>query len=205
MGRPIAIGAVLLTALAIWWALQDAPQPKGAQAPQVATPIGESSPPEPTPSGKKVQTRKSAPKLPANRPHAASPEAKARQIQDKIATQAPPPPTMKDLDEAPKGQLSKVDIKMGIEEAIPVVQRCYEQALEASPDLAGKVVVRFSIAAKDGSGRLKDAEIIKDGIGNPFLGMCMLGAIGKIEFPVPDNEGIVVVNYPFNLQPDKEE
>lgn len=108
------------------------------------------------------------------------------------------------------GQLSPQAVRHGIDAARPAVAKCYDEALQQSPALAGKLLVKFVIAQDDGKGRILEAEIEEEGSDapmlNPFLGMCVLKALGEIEYPVPEGvdggEGEIVVRFPFQFSAD---
>lgn len=108
------------------------------------------------------------------------------------------------------GQLSVEAVRAGIDAARPAVKRCYEEALTRQADLGGKLMVRFVVAQHEGKGRIREADIDEEASDeamlNPFLGMCVLKALGEIEYPAVSDgaEGEVVVRFPFqfNAQPD---
>ncbi len=102
---------------------------------------------------------------------------------------------------ASTARLDAQDVRTAISAAKPAVAGCYEQALARSPDLAGRLLVQFTIRQGEGKGSLGDAEVIEDGLGNPFLGMCVIDALAKVDYPAPTGRGEVVVKYPFVLKP----
>lgn len=80
------------------------------------------------------------------------------------------------------------------------VRVCYEKRLKQKPNLSGKVVVDFVIAA-DGS--VKRA---KAGGMDETVAKCIAGKVRAWKFPAPKGGGVVVVKYPFVFQapePDK--
>lgn len=119
------------------------------------------------------------------------------------------PPTSLALgagDRAPAGagpSLDKEVIRDGIRTIIPDIQRCFEAELETSPALAGRLVLRFTILARDGKGVVDAGEIQPDStaalLGHPRLGQCVLAALAAVEFPAP-GEGSVEVSYPIVLR-----
>lgn len=102
----------------------------------------------------------------------------------------------------PRGRVSKEAVREAVGQARPAIVKCYQQALTRAPDLGGRLLVRFTIEHRDGTGRLRDADIEEDGLENPFMGMCVLKALAEIEYPTPEGDGVVVVRYPFALSPD---
>lgn len=108
------------------------------------------------------------------------------------------------LDLGPDGggpTISREAVRGAIDEAKPMVTDCYAQALRRTPDLAGRLVVKFTVVQEAGEGRIRDAEVVDEGLRRPFLEMCVLDALGKMVYPAPEGEGEVVVTYPFVLQP----
>ncbi len=111
-------------------------------------------------------------------------------------------------EETGTAQVRKEDIQDAVHEAKAPITDCYEQALKKSPDLTGRLKVKFTLIKKDEVGRLNDASIVdEDGegaINNPFLAICVLKALGEVEYPAPEGgDGEVTVTYPFNLAPGK--
>ncbi|MCB9536904.1 MAG: AgmX/PglI C-terminal domain-containing protein [Myxococcales bacterium] len=102
---------------------------------------------------------------------------------------------------ASTARLDAEDVQTAIQAAKPAVAGCYEQALKRTPDLGGRLLVQFTIRQGEGKGSLGDAEVIEDGLGNPFLGMCVIDALAKVDYPAPSGQGEVVVKYPFVLKP----
>jgi len=109
------------------------------------------------------------------------------------------------------GLLSSDSVRAGVAAATPAVKKCYEEALAQKPGLSGKLLVEFVVAQKNGRGHIQEADIDEGGTDeamlNPFLGMCVLKALGDVEFDPPastDGDGEIVVRFPFQFasQPD---
>lgn len=109
------------------------------------------------------------------------------------------------------GLLSSESVRAGVAAATPAVKKCYEEALTQKPGLSGKLLVEFVIAQEGGRGRIREADIDEGGTDeamlNPFLGMCVLKALGDVEFDPPAStggDGEIVVRFPFQFesQPD---
>jgi hypothetical protein len=105
------------------------------------------------------------------------------------------------------GQLSSESVRVGVAAANPAVKKCYEEALVQKPDLGGKLLVEFVIAQEGGRGRIREADIDEAGTDeamlNPFLGMCVLKALGEVEFDPPTHtggDGEIVVRFPFHFE-----
>lgn len=139
-------------------------------------------PPRATPIPRPVQA------IPTPRPVAPAPEDEAPEDEAPEDEPADPPP-------------AREAIKSAIRSAKPLVADCYTQALAHSPALAGTLKVSFTVTADaDGSGRIRDAEVLDDGLRQPFLEMCVLEALGTAEYPIPAGGGQFKVTYPFVLK-----
>lgn len=77
------------------------------------------------------------------------------------------------------------------------VQRCYESGLVWQPELTGREIVRFTIAA---TGRVIDSFVESSTLNSPSVERCIADAVRGWEFPKPTGGGIVIVTYPFLLQ-----
>lgn len=95
------------------------------------------------------------------------------------------------------GGLSKEAIRRTIHRNLSQVRFCYEESLQAKPDLQGRVAVRFIIGP---SGAVQAAAIASDDVGDARVAACIAGAVGRWLFPAPEGSGIVSVTYPFVLQ-----
>ncbi|MEM9069476.1 MAG: AgmX/PglI C-terminal domain-containing protein [Myxococcota bacterium] len=96
-----------------------------------------------------------------------------------------------------RGSLSKEVIRRVIRRHINEVKFCYEQELNARPDLEGRVTVRFIISP---TGAVQTAMVQASTLGNQRVEGCITQAVRRWTFPAPDGGGIVIVNYPFMLQ-----
>ncbi len=75
---------------------------------------------------------------------------------------------------------------------------CYQRVLTKEPDLSGKIVVKFVIAA-DGS--VSSAEVQQTTMNNASVEGCVTGRFLRFLFPKPEGGGIVTVTYPFIFRP----
>jgi hypothetical protein len=76
------------------------------------------------------------------------------------------------------------------------IAACYERALKQKPTLAGKLVVRFSIAA---AGTISAVDIDDDTLGAPEVGACVRALVLRWRFP-PPAEAPVELSFPFVFQ-----
>ena len=95
-----------------------------------------------------------------------------------------------------RGSLSKEVIRRVIRRHINEVKFCYEQELNARPDLEGRVTIRFIISP---TGAVQNAVMQDTTLQNQRVESCIAGAVRRWTFPAPDGGGIVIVNYPFML------
>ncbi len=95
------------------------------------------------------------------------------------------------------GGLSKEVIRRTIGRHVAEVRACYMQALNAHPELQGRVVVQFWISP---SGAVMKSLVKESDLGDPAVARCIAEVIGRTDFPAPDGGGLVTVSYPFVLQ-----
>lgn len=96
-----------------------------------------------------------------------------------------------------RGSLSKEVIRRVIQRHLNEVRFCYEQELNARPDLSGRVAVKFIISP---SGAVQAANVESSTLGSPKAENCIASAVRRWTFPAPDGGGIVIVSYPFVLE-----
>lgn len=109
-----------------------------------------------------------------------------------------------------EGALSKSIIQEGVRAVIGDIQACYEDALERTPNLEGKLVARFEIIGEPDAGGVIDHAEIDDATDSALRGEaeltgCIIDSIYTIELPRPENGGRVTVEYPFYLSPGSDE
>ncbi len=97
-----------------------------------------------------------------------------------------------------RGSLDKEIIRRIIRRHINEVKYCYEQELTKKPDLGGRIMVQFTIAA---SGQVIASVLQNSTMANARVENCTVQAVRRWEFPKPLGGGIVIVSYPFVLTP----
>jgi TonB family protein len=96
------------------------------------------------------------------------------------------------------GLLSPDAIRRVVLRNIGQVNHCYEQGLAQSPTAAGRVAVRFVIG---GDGNVLGSSVSDNSLPLPSVGQCVANAVRRWQFPPPEGNGVVNVNYPFSFQP----
>lgn len=92
------------------------------------------------------------------------------------------------------GQIDPPIIDAVIKRHLAQIQYCYERELPKKPELAGKIIVNFTIQA-DGTTlnpRVKSSTMNHAGVEG-----CIVERFRKIRFPQPRGGGLVTVSYPF--------
>jgi TonB family protein len=74
------------------------------------------------------------------------------------------------------------------------IRYCYERQLSASPDLYGKVAVKFVIGA---AGEVTSQQIGSSTLKNAMVEGCILRRVARWKFPNPKGGTSVIVTYPF--------
>jgi len=77
------------------------------------------------------------------------------------------------------------------------IQACYAEGLARRPALAGRVVLRWTIAE---SGEVIDAGVQSSELGDPLVELCMVARVRGWTFPA-NGRGTIRVSYPFELRP----
>jgi TonB family protein len=98
------------------------------------------------------------------------------------------------------GSLDKEVIRGVIRRHLAEVQFCYERSLRKRPELAGKVMVQFTIV---GSGAVSSAAVQSSTLGDAEAEQCICDAMTRWQFPPPAGGGMVIVSYPFVLKVGK--
>ena len=98
-----------------------------------------------------------------------------------------------------RGSLDGEIIRRIIRRHVNEVRYCYEQELTKKPDLGGRIMVQFTIAA---SGQVIASVLQNSTMGNARVENCTVQAVRRWEFPKPLGGGIVIVSYPFVLTPN---
>jgi len=92
------------------------------------------------------------------------------------------------------GALDKSIIDAVIKRHLSAIRYCYQRELQKSPDLAGRVVVKFVIG-KDGT--VASASIKSSTMNAVVVESCVAARFLRMKFPPSPGEGIVLVSYPF--------
>ncbi len=111
-------------------------------------------------------------------------------------------PTMAPLTgEKLTATLDKEHIRAAVAEVKPRIAACYEEALKGDQELAGKLVVQFTIEANDGVGSVAEGIIDDENTTLPptsvFFQACVLQVVAGAPYPAPEGDGRVNVTYPF--------
>lgn len=96
------------------------------------------------------------------------------------------------------GALDKSLIDAVIKRNMAQIRYCYQRELTKSPNLAGKITVKFVIA-KDGT--VSSATTKATTMNNAATESCINSRFMKFQFPEPKGGGIVLVSYPFIFSP----
>ncbi len=92
------------------------------------------------------------------------------------------------------GGLDREIIAQYIRSQLGQILYCYERQLSATPDLYGKVAVRFTIGA---DGLIETQRISDTTLRNATVEGCILQKVAKWKFPTPQGGTKVLVTYPF--------
>jgi TonB family protein len=97
-----------------------------------------------------------------------------------------------------KGNIDKSIIRRIVRSHINEVRACYNQGLVRNPNLRGRVAVQFSIG---GTGKVLSAVVGESSLKDSQVGKCVAKAVKRWKFPKPSSGGMVLVTYPFTMDP----
>ncbi|GMV40879.1 MAG: hypothetical protein AMXMBFR64_25950 [Myxococcales bacterium] len=97
-------------------------------------------------------------------------------------------------DVSVSGELDKATVRRVIQSYLGQIKWCYQKELQKNPDLGGKVVLAFLIAA---NGSTVNPSVSLNTMATPEVGSCIAQKATRWKFPSPRNGGVVKVSYPF--------
>lgn len=92
------------------------------------------------------------------------------------------------------GGLSREEIQRPLMRVMSQIKYCYERELMRTPELQGKLVLRWTIA---GQGLVTALLVESDSLQSPAVAACVQRVVGRLVFPAPPGGGVVSVTYPF--------
>ena len=96
------------------------------------------------------------------------------------------------------GALDRALIDEVVKRHMNQIRYCYQRELVKSNALAGKIVIKFTIA-KDGT--VSASSTKSTTMNSPAVEKCIEGRFLRMQFPSPKGGGIVLVSYPFVFAP----
>lgn len=96
-----------------------------------------------------------------------------------------------------EGGLDRDAIAAVIQRNLGQVRFCYEQGLQGTPSLQGRVAVDFTISAQ---GTVNAAQIASSSLNSKIVEDCIAMRLKSWKFPLPQGGVSVKVSYPFVLQ-----
>ena len=97
------------------------------------------------------------------------------------------------------GSLDTGAIRNIIRAHLSELRFCYQSQLQKNPQLAGKLVVKFTLGA---DGHITKIELAEDTLKQPEVGQCVLTRFQRWRFPATPN-GEVTVSYPITFESPK--
>jgi hypothetical protein len=90
--------------------------------------------------------------------------------------------------------LTREEIRMVVRAKLPVIRACFETGLAQTPELGGRVLLRFAIGP---DGKAHEIEVVEDQLAEPSVATCIVEALPHWQFPLPRNGRSIVITYPF--------
>ena len=96
------------------------------------------------------------------------------------------------------GGLDKAAVDAVVRRNKGQIQYCYERSLQSKPSLAGRVNLRWTIAA---SGRVSSIGVVSNSLADQNVVNCMMSKVRSWQFPKPvGGVNVKVTQYPFDLR-----
>jgi hypothetical protein len=103
------------------------------------------------------------------------------------------------IEDAPLGDIDRQQIVKQVRKSFGAINKCYTEELNASPDLAGKMVVKFTIGA---DGKVVEAHAQYSNLHDPALEGCVVKQFEGLEFPAFGGVGEELrITYPIDFAP----
>lgn len=93
-------------------------------------------------------------------------------------------------------------IRSRLQEILPLIKECFEAGLERTPNLAGRIVLRFTVVGHEGIGGLvSDSQVLaeKTTLTDATVRECIQESVYAAQFVAPMGEGETVIEYPFSF------
>ncbi len=97
------------------------------------------------------------------------------------------------------GALDRSLVDAVVKRHMSQIRYCYQRELTRNPAVAGKVTVKFVVAA---DGTVSSAVTKSSTMSNAAVESCINGRFLRFQFPEPRGGGIVIVAYPFTFRSD---
>lgn len=97
-------------------------------------------------------------------------------------------------DEGYEGSIDREAVRRVIRSILEPIKGCYSRRLQASPKIAGKVVIRFVIEEQ---GKVRQASTKSTSLNDVTVETCVAARIREQRFPEPPPGTIAEVDYPF--------
>jgi len=95
------------------------------------------------------------------------------------------------------GELDPAMVAKEVRSRKAAIQNCYERALKRNPNLAGKVVIHWTITQ---AGTVSGVDVETDTLGDSEVASCIKSLVAHWRFPAPAG-GSVEVSFPFVFSP----
>ncbi len=191
--RLLGVGAalVVLLAIALWWLTQPDTGPALDGSAQRPTTL---QPPASAPS---------APPSPAVAAAGGAPGAPSpREVDQEVLRQGYDAPEAVGVDPVAitVWPTNREGVQGAVNEIKPLLQACYDAALERNPGLEGKIELGFTVSDVDGVGQVSAIDLNRDELAEEPMSQCVLGVMSVLQFDPPAG-GTLDVTYPINFSP----
>ena len=92
--------------------------------------------------------------------------------------------------------LTRDEIRLVVRAKLPQVRACFDAGLARTPELGGRVVLRFTIGP-NGRADSSSISVEEDELGDPQVAACLCEQLATWQFPQPRGGEPITIAYPF--------
>lgn len=96
------------------------------------------------------------------------------------------------------GVITKETVARRAQKHASKINECYMQVVRTGREIEGQVLTEVVIDQQTGT--VQSAKVAKSTLDDSTVESCLLGIVRKLEFPIPGESGLVIVQVPFAFQ-----
>lgn len=90
--------------------------------------------------------------------------------------------------------LTPEEVRLVVRAKLPEIRGCFEAGLRRSPEIGGRVLLRFTINSR---GKPENVRVVEDHLGEAAVSDCIIARLAEWQFPRPRGGASIEIAYPF--------